>query len=187
GAIDQFLSEGMTVFGSIAELLDEQWARLSPLEQSVLCWLAIVREPVSLEELRAVLVARLSAGQVLEAIEGLRRRSLIERGQRPGSFTLQSVVLEYVTTHLVAQASQEIEQGRLWRLIQYGLCQAQAREYVRQTQERLLITPLLARLQSAYREPIDVEERLRFLLDQVRTWNEDAQGYGPANLVTLVR
>jgi len=32
-----------------------------------------------------------------------------------------------------------------------------------------------------------VEERLRFLLDQVRTWNEDAQGYGPANLVALLR
>jgi hypothetical protein len=96
----------MTVFGSIADLLDEQWARLSPLEQSVLCWLAIAREPVSLEELRALLVARLSAGQVLEAIEGLRRRSLIERGQRLGSLTLQSVVLEYVTAHLVDLASE---------------------------------------------------------------------------------
>src|SRR5205823_10215371 len=187
GAIDQFLSEGMTVFGSIVDLLDEQWARLSPLEQTVLCWLAIVREPVTLEELRALLVARLSAGQVLEAIEGLRRRSLIERGQRPGSLTLQSVVLEYVTAHLVAQASQEIEQGRLWLLIQYQLCQAQAKDYVRLTQERLLVAPLLARLRSAYRGYSGVEERLRFLLDQVRTWNQDAQGYGPANLVTLLR
>src|SRR5207302_1045399 len=51
GAIDQFLSEGMTVFGSIASLLEEQFERLSPLEQTVLCWLAIVREPVTLEEL----------------------------------------------------------------------------------------------------------------------------------------
>src|SRR5439155_22946185 len=72
-------------------------------------------------------------------------------------------------------------------LIQYGLCGAQAKDYVRQTQERLLVAPLLARLQSTYRGHSDVEKRLRFLLDQVRTWNEDAQGYGPANLVTLWR
>src|SRR5205807_2928372 len=113
GAIDQFLSEGMTVFGSITELLDEQWARLSTLEQTVLCWLAILREPVTLEELLSVLVSPLPRMQVLEAVDGLRRRSLIERGQRAGSFTLQSVVLEYVTAVLIAQAASEIEQGTL--------------------------------------------------------------------------
>src|SRR5207302_6606954 len=72
-------------------------------------------------------------------------------------------------------------------LIQYGLCQAQARDYVRQTQQRLLVAPLLVRLESASRGASDVEERVRVLLDQVRTWNQDAQGYGPANLVTLWR
>ena len=187
GAIGQFLTQDTLVFGSITALLDEQFGRLSALEQTILYWLAIAREPVTLEELRTLLVARLSPVQVLEAVDGLRRRSLIERGQRLGSFTLHSVVLEYVTAHLVAQASEEIEQGRLSLLIQYGLCEAQAKEYVRQTQERLLVTPLLARLQSSYLGPTDVEERLRFLLDQLRTWNQDAQGYGPANLVALLR
>src|SRR6266487_6827477 len=135
----------MTVFGSIADLLDEQWARLSSLEQTVLYWLAIMRESVTMEELLSVLVARLSPVQVLEAVDGLRRRSLIERGQRAGSFTLQSVVLEYVTTRLVATASEEIGQGRLLRLREHGLSQAGSKEYVRQTQERLLLAPLLAR------------------------------------------
>src|SRR6202022_3588701 len=144
--------------------------RLSALEQTVLSWLAIVREPVTLEELRAVLVAPLPSGQGLEAGDGLRRRSLIERGQRPGSVTLQSVVLEYVTAELVAQASGEIEQGRLERLIEHGLCQAQAKEYVRQTQERLLVAPLLARLQSASLGQADMEELFLSLLAQVRAW-----------------
>src|SRR5712692_5149823 len=187
GEIVPFLAQGEVVFGGVRELLREQFERLSPLEQSVLLWLAILREPVSLEQLLVVLGTPRPPAQVLEAVDGLRRRSLIERGQRPGSFTLQSVVLEYVTTHLVAQASEEIEQGRLSLLIQYRLCEAQAKEYVRLTQERLLVAPLLARLQSAYRGYSDVEERLRFFLDQVRTWNQDAQGYGPANLVALLR
>ncbi len=187
GAIDPFLAGGTTIFGGITALLDEQWARLSPLEQTVLSWLAILREPVTLDDLLAVLVARLAHVQVLEAVDGLRRRSLIERGQRAGSFTLQSVVLEYVTSLLVTTACEEIGQGRLLRLREHGLSQAGAKDYVRQTQQRLLVAPLLARLESASLGPIDVEERLRFLLDQLRSWNQDAQGYGPANLVALLR
>src|SRR3989440_12945785 len=186
-AIGPFLAQDTLVFGTLADLLDEQFARLSTWEQTLLYWLAIVREPVTLKELHAVLVARLSPGQVLEAIDGLHRRSLIERGHRPGSFTLQSVVLEYVTAHLVEQAAREIQQGRLSRLIEHGLSQATAKEYVRQIQEHLLLAPLLARLQSASQGHTDVEERVRFLLDQVRTWGEDTQGYGPANLVALLR
>jgi WD40 repeat protein/transcriptional regulator with XRE-family HTH domain len=187
GEISQFLSGGTTIFGSITELLEEQWARLSPLEQTVLCWLAILREPVTLDDLLAVLVSPLAHVQVLEAVDGLRRRSLIERGQRAGSFTLQSVVLEYVTTRLVATASEEIGQGRLLRLREHGLSQAQAKEYVRQTQERLLLAPLLASLQSMYQGRAEVEGQLRALLDGLRERAEEAQGYGPANLVALLR
>ena len=186
GVIAQFLSGGTTIFGGITELLEEQWTRLSPLEQTVLYWLAILREPVTLDDLLAVLVAPLAHGQVLEAVDGLRRRSLIERGQRAGSFTLHSVILEYVTTRLVAAASEEIQQGRLLRLREHGLSQAHVKEYVRQTQERLLLGPLLARLLSVYQGRAEVEGQLRAILDALRGRAEEAQGYGPANLVALL-
>src|SRR5205807_10622043 len=103
-----------------------------------------------LDQLLAVLASPLAHVQVLEAVDGLRRRSLIERGQRAGSFTLQSVVLEYVTSRLVTTASEEIGQGRLLRLCEHGLSQAGSKEYVRRTQERLMLGRLLARLQSVY-------------------------------------
>jgi WD40 repeat protein/transcriptional regulator with XRE-family HTH domain len=186
GAIGPFLAQETLVFGSISDLLDEQWGRLSPLEQTVLSWLAILREPVTLEELRAVLVFPLAHVQVLEAVDGLRRRSLIERGQRVGSFTLQSVVLEYVTSRLVTTASQEIGQGRLLRLREHGLSQAGAKDYVRQTQERLLLAPALALLQSVGHARAEVEGQLRALLDGLRERSQQDQGYGPANLVALL-
>ena len=110
--------------------------------------------------------------QLLEAVDGLRRRSLLERGQQAGSFTLQSVVLEFVTGKLVSTASQEIVQGQLRLLREHALSQAQARDYVRQSQERLLVVPLLARLQSVYQGQIGVEELLRSLLSEVRSWAE---------------
>jgi WD40 repeat protein/transcriptional regulator with XRE-family HTH domain len=186
GAIEPFLSAGTILFGSITHLLEEQWERLSALEQTLLSWLAIQREPVSIADLNALLVARLAHGQVLEAVDGLRRRSLVERGQRAGSFTLQSVVLEFVTGRLVEEASEEIQQGRLALLLQHGLSQAQAKEYVRESQERLLLAPLLERLENRYRRRAEVEERVRELLSTLRAQAEAAQGYGPANLVALL-
>src|SRR5205807_1255387 len=156
------------------------------VEQTVLLWLAILREPVSIEEVLAVLGTPLSRGQVLDAVEALRRRSLIERGQRQGSFTLQSVVLEYVTAELIIETTSEIEQGTLSRLIEHGLELATAKEYIRQTQQRLLVAPLLTRVRSMYRERDAVDRRLHFLLDQLRERADYAQGYGPANLLTLL-
>jgi WD40 repeat protein/transcriptional regulator with XRE-family HTH domain len=187
GQITPFLAANTVLFGSISQLLDEQWMRLSPLEQTVLYWLAILREPVTLQDLQAVLLAPSAPEQLLEAVDGLRRRSLLERGQQVGSFTLQSVVLEYVTGRLVSTASQEIVQGRLRLLREHGLEQAQAKEYVRQTQERLLVAPLLEHLKSAGYSRAEVEERLRELLSTLRAQVEQAQGYGPANLVALLR
>src|SRR5213080_4152330 len=187
GEIAPFLEQGEVIFGSVRELLAEQFARLSAVEQTVLLWLAILREPVTIEELLAVLVTPLPRAQVLEAVEALRRRSLLERGKRPRSFTLQAVVLEYATGRLIAEAASEIEQGPLSRLIEHGLSQANAKDYVRQTQQRFIVAPLLAQVQSVYLERAAVEEHLLALLDQLRTRADYAQGYGPANLLSLLR
>src|SRR5207245_1535 len=146
GQIVPFLEQGEVVFGGVRKLLDEQYARLSTVEQSVLLWLAILREPVNLQELLAVLGAPLQRSQVLEAVDSLRRRSLIERGKLQGSFTLQSVVMEYVTAQLIAEVSSDIQQGRFSRLVEHGLELALSQEYVRQTQQRLLVAPILAGL-----------------------------------------
>src|SRR6266851_8244232 len=187
GLIVPFLEQGEVVFGGVRALLDEQYARLSAVEQSVLLWLAILREPVSLQELLAVLGAPLPLSQVLEAVDSLRRRSLIERGRRQGSFTLQSVVMEYVTARLIAEVISEIKQGRCSRLVEHGLELAPCKEYVRQTQQRLIVAPILAGLRNSYPLRTALEEQLLALLFQQRERADDAQGYGPANLLALLR
>src|SRR5256714_658496 len=186
GAISPFLSGSTILFGSITALLSEQWERLSALEQPLLWVLALLRQPVTLAELQAVLVTRLAHAQILEAVDGLRRRSLVERGQRAGSFTLHSVVLEFMTDRLFEEASQEIEQGRLALSIQHGFAPAQAKDYVRQTQERLLVAPVLARLRSVYLGHVEGELRLRSLLSEGRRGDEGGQGYAPAHLGGLL-
>jgi WD40 repeat protein/transcriptional regulator with XRE-family HTH domain len=185
GQITLFLEHGEVVFGGVRALLDQQYARLSALEQSVLLWLAILREGVNLQELLAVLATPLSPATVLEAVEALDRRSLIERGQRQGSFTLHSVVLEYATARLIAETSKEIQHSQLSRLIEHGLTLATSREYVRQTQVRLIVAPLLRSLRSAYPEGSDLEGHLLALLQRLHARADYAQGYGPANVLAL--
>src|SRR5262249_43896024 len=74
--------------GGVRQLLRSQVQRLSDLEMEVLRRLAIEREPVGLAELAADLAPRFGRGLMLEAVEGLRRRSLLERTVRGSQFGL---------------------------------------------------------------------------------------------------
>ncbi|HWT82214.1 MAG TPA: WD40 repeat domain-containing protein, partial [Candidatus Methylomirabilis sp.] len=124
---------------------------------------------------------------MLEALDTLRRRSLIEPGILPGSFTLQSVVLEYAITRLMEDVTREIEQGSLVRLIEHGPGLSTAREYIREVNERLLVTPVLERLRGHYGGPEVMEEHLIALLNQLRQRSTYAQGYAPNNILRLLR
>src|SRR5260370_24493595 len=60
GQIAPFLDQEEVVFGSVRQLLDEQFARLSADEQTELLWLAILRQPVRIEEVLVALATPLS-------------------------------------------------------------------------------------------------------------------------------
>jgi hypothetical protein len=170
GEIGAFLEEigASSVFGGIRRLLDEQVGRSSALEQQVMRVLAVEREPVRLAALLAALGPRAARGAGLEAVQALCRRSLVERTETTGmaAFTLQSVVLEYVTDRLVDDVTNEVRCGRPVQLVEHPLIKAQAKEDVRQAQERLIAQPILQRLES---EGVDVEPQLLTLLDGWRT------------------
>jgi transcriptional regulator with XRE-family HTH domain len=97
GDIAAFLAHGVAVFGEIRQLLDEQVGRLSGQERAVLRWLAKKRGPVEFAELVTDLGPLLGRAAVVEAVEALARRSLLEPAGR-GTLTLQRMVLEYATT-----------------------------------------------------------------------------------------
>ncbi|MAS37849.1 MAG: XRE family transcriptional regulator [Anaerolineaceae bacterium] len=187
GEITLFLEQGEVIFGGVRQLLNDQFARLSPMEQDVLIWLAVLREPSTLMDLRSVLISPSATTAVLEAIDSLNRRSLIEQGHTRGSFTLQSVVLEYMTSRLIADISSAIEQSRLDGLVKYGLVLAHTREYVRQIETRLIAIPILEQLKSVYASQARLEDHLLALLKAMSAQAEEAQGYGPANVIVLLR
>src|SRR6202007_1344997 len=116
-----------------------------PIEQAILTWLAVEREPVGFTTLVTDLGPGVTRGEAVEAVEALLRRSLLEWGTG-GTFTLQPVVLEYATARLVAAVAQEILAGEPELLISRALLKAQAKDYVRRSQERLIAQPLLERV-----------------------------------------
>ncbi len=186
GDITHFLQQGEIYFNGIRHLLDEQIERLAPLEQDLLYSLAIERDWVSIEVLRGNSIHDMHDGKLVEALHALYRRSLLERGEKGGFFALQSVVLEYVTERLVQQVSKEIEESRFNLLGKYALMQAQAKEYVRASQVRLIIKPLVARLLSKIRSREEVERHLLRLAEMMREMPRIEHGYGGGNLVNIL-
>jgi len=204
GNISAFLQADTLVFDNILDLLDQQFARLVPLEFELLAWLAIVREPLSYTILRGLL-ARPPAGRlVLEALRSLQRRSLLEN--YGDGFGLQNVVMEYTTALLVENIGRELveEEWEGWGeatnapahsplspppylpifLNRYALILAQSKEYVRTSQTRLLLQPVAKHL-LAYLGSKGAEQQLQWLLARIRKTMPRA-GYAAANLLHLL-
>ena len=135
GEIGAFLGQigFRTVFGGIRRLIATQLERLSALELDVLQCLALHREPATFAELLADLGPADRPEEVVEAVEALRRRSLIERADVGGTFTLQSVVLEYMTDRLIEQLADELARGQPTLLVRHTLIKAQAKDYLRES------------------------------------------------------
>jgi len=182
GDIAQFLEQGTVVFGDISNLLDQQFSRLSALEKQTMFWLAINREWVSLSELRDDIIPTVSQRALLEALESLQLRSLIEkatpaltqRQRHSVSFTQQPVVMEYVTERLIEQVCQEISTVEIVFFDRYALMKAQAKDYLRSAQIRLIIQPVADRLLALFGNKESLKNRLIQILSKLRMPSEIA-------------
>jgi WD40 repeat protein/transcriptional regulator with XRE-family HTH domain len=186
--IAAFLTEGDAVFGDIRQLLDSQTDRLSAPERRLLTWLAIERLPVTFAELVGDLVpTSMARSAAQEALLSLRRRSLIERGGQGATVSLQPVVQEYMTDRLVDAVAAELLAEQPVLLASHALVKATARDYVRRSQERLIAQPLLDGVVTAWGSTAEAESRLLALLGRWRARPAAEQGYGPGNVVNLLR
>jgi hypothetical protein len=79
GEIAGLLKDAGMLFSDIRDVLDQQFERLSELEQEIMYWLAIEREAVSLDGLQEDIVHPMAKGVVLERRSSNRKR-LISRG-----------------------------------------------------------------------------------------------------------
>ncbi len=99
-------------------------------------------------ELLEDIVPKVSKGNLLEALESLIWRSLIER--QAGSYTQQPVVMEYVTERLIERVTHEIidPSSHLLLFCSHALIKTNVQDYVRQSQSRLILEPIADRLRT---------------------------------------
>jgi WD40 repeat protein len=184
GNISEFLAQGTAVFDGIRLLLDQHFHRLSALERQIMYWLAINREPISLTELRADIIPPVSIVKLLEALEWLGRRSLIEPSTN--GFTQQPVVMEYMTERLIDQVGEEIETLHIELLMSHALVKAQAKDYIKASQVRVILEPIAARLRTTLRSQQAIESQLKQVLLKLHTEFSTLLGYGGGNLINLL-
>jgi len=178
GNVAEFLAEGTAAFNGILKLFNQQLHRLMPLEREILYWLAINREPISLSQLQADVVSPISKAKLLEALESLLRRSLIER--RGGKFTQQPVIMECLTTSLIEQMVAEIADSTSIRYLKtYAILKAQAPDYIREAQSQLIVTPIVNQLMRTIGTTVHIQQRLQAMLDDLRIASQRSAGLQP--------
>jgi WD40 repeat protein len=183
GRVKEFLEQDTTVFNGARRLLDQQFDRLSAMEQSLMYWLAINREWTTVEELHADIVPVVSKAKILEGLEALIWRSLIER--KAGSYTQQPVVMEYVTDRLIDQMITELSTTELSLFLRCALIKTTVKDYVRETQVRLILQPIADSFCQQFSSLAAQEQQILRILTQLRRSETQQSGYGTGNLINL--
>lgn len=199
GDIAGFLAQDTTVFSGIHNLLDQQCQRCSSLEKTIMVWLAINRTWTTIAELASEIVPSVSRAALMEALESLSWRSLIET--QSGSYTQPPVVMEYVTEHLIGRVCAELEQEAGSPVIQpiaslmthttavlnsHALLKAQGKDDLREIQIRQIIRPILKRLLAQLGSETAVEKQLKRVLTSLQHTESLQPGYAGGNLLNLL-
>lgn len=184
GDIAGFLKEDMPIFGGANEVLDQQFSRCQLLEQRIMVWLAIEREATSPDDLHKNLIGLVSKRKLMAALTSLRRRSLIEKSA--SGFTLQNVVMEYLTDQLIEQSCDEIKGGVIDFLNNYALIKAQAKEYVRESQVRLILKPIAISLSMVFKSQEAISQQLMQILSEIQDKSPREPGYAAGNVLNLL-
>ncbi len=184
GDVASFLQNGRTVFGDIRDPLDLQFHRLSELERDVMYWLAIERESVSLDDLRKDMMNSVPEEDLLVALGSLRRRSMIETSAT-ARFILQPVIMEYVTDRFVEQICGEISSEAISLLMSHALIKVQTKDYLRESQIRLILTPVAQQLENTLGKK-EGERKLKGILSALRERRSYSPDYAAGNVLNLL-
>jgi WD40 repeat protein len=192
GKIAAFLQTETPVFNGIRRLLDQQFERLSFVEITIMDWLAINREWTAIAELQADIVPAISRARLLEALESLTWRNLIEtrvpqnKTHSTGEYTQQPVIMEYVTDRLIQRLVKELLTLQTSVINHYALVKTTVLDYIRETQIRLILNLLIEHLKSSFHhDPKQLEHHLQSFLSALRSAPDSALGYGVGNLINL--
>jgi WD40 repeat protein len=179
-----YLQQGLLQFQNINALLESQFERLTAVEQQILYWLAINRDPTSLSELAADIIPNTLPALLLDAIQSLGRRCLVERIAH--KLCLQPVVMEFVTHRLTQTVSAELSSQNFNLLHQYPLLKAESQDYIRQAQVQFILRPILETLTLQLGHNPTAETHLKSTLALLKQDRHSQASYAAGNVLNLL-
>ena len=185
GDIKTFLAEETLLLNGIRRLLEQQFQRLTPLEQSIMYWLAVNREWTPLAELQADIVPLVSKARLLEALEALSLRSLIER--QTNRYTLQAAVMEYVIEQFTERIAEELRTTELSIFLNHAILKATAPDSIRTNQRKFILRAIANQLSKQFGSIAALEQQTLQILTKLRQTADQVAGYGAGNLITLMQ
>nr|WP_263971570.1 NB-ARC domain-containing protein [Leptolyngbya ohadii] len=206
------LGRSSFIFDDIRDLLDQQFKRLSPNEKTVMFWLAIKREPITIQALAENFLLPIPPLELLQVVFALQGRALIERVEVKQTvnqqtavektaiekleswLTQQPVVMEYVTAVLIEQLCEQICNwpvggaiASLHYLRYYALLQALAPDDVQSMQRRFILQPVLEKLKAHFGDDTQIQQHLLQITHALRGLPPQETGYGAGNIINLLR
>jgi ABC-type dipeptide/oligopeptide/nickel transport system ATPase subunit len=182
-----------------SHLLSQQFARLSNSEIEIMYWLAIAQNPLSLIKLREDILVKSSLSDLLKNLESLSRRSLIEKISDGGEtlFTLNPLIMKYVSTDLVEQLRKEVleivktqgtEKMRLLKTHYFGKYKTRGRG-LKAHQSRSILSLVKNRLQALFMQTTTSENSLNILAQVALTMQDKSSlevGYAAENIRNIL-
>jgi WD40 repeat protein len=182
GNISDFLKSQKAIFGDLRDLLDWHFDRLSEEEKEIMYWLSINREPVSIADLREDMLSPFAKERLPDTLQLLQRRLPLEK--RETAFSLQPVLIEYMTEKLISQVCVEIKNGQIALFNNYALIKATAKDYIRHSQIRLILKEIADRLLADIGSTVGLVNQLKTILLMLRGCHK-LVGYAGGNILNL--
>ncbi len=189
GQIVPFLEQGGVISTDpIRPLLQQQFAALTPLEKTILFWLAIWQEPIAFCRLQTHLLEGSDPTETISALSTLAQQSLITRhflSDEP-SFGLPPLISAFAVHEFVEAALGELLQAQQQQSIQ-GFCRLRTHCLLRPGADDILGDRILTTLQETYQKQVLQSSRdwIDPLLQQARNEPPRTVGYLVFNLSVL--
>lgn len=184
GNISEFINRGKQIFKDLEDLLEWHFSRLSELEKEVIYWLAINRQPLSLLELKEDLLSSIAKEILPSTIQLIQRHLPLEKSST--EFTLQPVLIEYITEKFIRQICKEFSNGFFELGNSHTLVKAQAKDYIKEIQINLILKPILAHLITQFNNQTHLESRLKQIIKIRQTEAPLQPGYLVGNILNLM-
>ena len=191
GSIYRNLSELLAKSQTSAELtpiLDDQFAHLNAVQIDLVYWFAIEREWVSLETLQEKSVhPDMSFEGEMAILQLLQEEQLLEqKSDKDMVYRLKQYAIDYVLERLVLAICLEIESEAINLFMTHAIVQAQAKDYIRRSQQTFILEPIVRHLLATI-GPQKIVDRLEQIIVTIRERVPLASGYAGSNTLTLLK